>query len=387
MNYSAMVTTLKSTIEDETHSASTVMLLEALNVIKNAAKKPNEHLDEITQQLHRHLIASAKHKWSLYRYFSGEGPVARKLKDYAAITNAYSMGSFKLNDHIKKFDFEPTTDENEKGHTFREWLEDVAINMFEVPHTFACPCPYDVGIEIGFDTGIAIQGLQYTEDEQPIKWLTIAVELDNGIQAKYVVKQGADAKLLYWHPHEEVWLADDATTLIPGVWEAMKEQWDTIADQAGFKAKPVNIVEATNEMIKKADRIFDNADKIPEVTEAYIRNGDETYIRFVAEHYHLVFTNIGGKWPARYWTLSFNMGDAHSTTIGFEDMREFARQDLINRATAGLDSLITRFVDVAPIAIPDAQAERAEEAANAEVDYGRSFNPVYRAQQRAKEKK
>jgi hypothetical protein len=385
MNYSEMVSVLKGTIEEDTHEAVAMLTLNAVNAIRASTKKPSDDLNEAATALHNHIIATAQHKWGVLNYFTGQGPVARKLKDYAAINKTFGMGIYKLDERIKQFDFGATMDEGAKGETFRDWLEGVVINMFGKQHDFDLPLPYTEGVEIGMDTGIAIQGIQYVEGEEPTKWFTLSADLDNGVKVRYVTRQNDSAILLYWHPHEEVWLADGAGVLIPGVWEALKQQWDTIADQAGYSAKPVDIEAETAELTRKAALVFDNPSKLPDVVEDYVKNGHETYIRFVAEHYHLIFGSSDGAYPSRYMVLSFNMGDAHSTVISFKDMREFARQELIKRAHKGLDSLIERFIVEKEVAAPEpaqAVAEADPDDAAQERDetpnYGQ-FNPVWRA--------
>ncbi|BDD79768.1 hypothetical protein [Burkholderia phage FLC9] len=381
MNYSQMVSVLKGTIEEDCHEAATLLTLNAVNAIRASTKKPSDDLNEAAAALHSHILATAQHRWSVLSYFTGQGPIARKLKDYAAISSTFGMGHYKLEEKLKQFDFGAKLDEGGKGETFREWLEEVVINMFGSLHDLDLPLPYTEGIEIGMDTGIQIQGLQYTEDHQPEKWFVLAADLPNGVKVKFVTKHGATSILLYWHPHEEVWLADGAGVLIPGVWDALKTQWDSIADQAGYQSKPMDVEAETAELNRKAALIFDNPSKLPDVCEAYVKNGHESYIRFNAEHYHLIFGSSDGAYPSRYMMLSFNMGDAHSTTISFKDMREFARQELIKRAHSGLDSLIDRFIvekEAEPPEPVEASATVEETQAPASPNYGQ-FNPVWRA--------
>jgi hypothetical protein len=388
-----MVTVLKSTIEEDCHEAATMLMLNAINAIRASTKKPSDELNEAAAALHSHIIATAQHKWGVLNYFTGQGPIARKLKDHAALIGTFGIGNFKLNERLKQFDFGAVLDEGGKGETFREWLEEIVINMFGTQHDLDLPLPYTEGIEVGMDTGIHLQGIQYVEGEEPTKWFVLAAELPSGVKVKYVTKKDATSILLYWHPHEEVWLADGAGVLIPGVWDALREQWDTIADQAGYHSKPVDVEAETVELNRKAALIFDNPSKLPDVCEAYVKNGHETYIRFAAEHYHLIFGSSDGEYPSRYMMLSFNMGDAHSTTISFKDMREFARQELINRAHKGLDSLIERFINAQEVAAPEPSEAAAAvdtgesmEEPDETPNYGQ-FNPVWRALNGGKDKK
>jgi hypothetical protein len=376
MTYSEMVTLLKSTIPEDNNGATGIMLLELIQHLQAGSKKPDAKLGELSSALNKHLIACAQLQWSVLSYFQGDGPIARKLRDYNAISRHFTIGSYKLEDTLKKFDFKAYWDEAEKGSTFREWLEDIAENAFGQSHDIDMPLPYTPGIEIGLDTGVHSQITSYA-DVEPLRILVLSAELKNGLAVKYVVRRHQRAILLYWHPFEEVWLADGGSVIIPGVREALEVEWAKIAGEVGYSSKPVDIEANVEEINRKVELIFDNEDKLPQISTYYIRKDQyESYLRFQIGDYQLNFMNTKGQWPSRSMSLSINLGGAGNSRIEFTDMREFARQEIFNRVQKGLDELIAQFLTPAQEAAPEPAEEVQQPAEQSSTP---NYNPVWKA--------
>ena len=377
MNYSEMVTQLKSTMEEDNDVGSTVVLLELIQHLQERNKKsPDAKLDELAESLNQHLVGCAQQQWSVLKYFQGDGPIARKLRDYNAMSRYFSVGSYKLNDTLSKFDFKATWDTAEKPDSFLQWLENVATNAFGKPHHIDLPLPYMAGIEIGLDTGVHTQFADYTYNE-PTRYLVLSAELPNGLIVKYVVEREARAKLLYYHPFEEVWLADGGSVIIPGVREALEAEWAKIANDVGYSAKPVDINSNLEEINRKVATLFDNEEKLPDIATYYIRKSEvESYIQFVIGEFQLTFLNTKGAYPSRNMMLSINLGGSANARVEFGQMREFARQEIFNRVHKGLDELIAQFLTPTPAAPPEPAKEVTHTVNASEVP---NYNPVWKA--------
>lgn len=397
MNYSEMVGQLKSTEAEDFGSATTGMLLELMQVLQEIHKKnPNGALDSMAQHFQSHVVGVAQQRWSVAKYFSGKGPVANKLRDFAAINKHFAMGNFKLEDKLKLFDFKPVED-IDKAKAFRAWLEDVALNAFGARHVFAVPTPYHAGIEIGLGSGIHNQVGSYDPNVVPERRLVLSAQLPNGLVVKYVVTRGENSQLLYYHPHEEVWLADSGITHFEGVQEALAVEWEKLANQCGYTDKPIDVDASMEDILSKVDYIFDNEERVAQTTQHYVRNedGQSSYIRFVMEEYILIFINTKGQWPSRNHVLSINGGGAFNSRIEFSQMREFARQELIKVVQAGLDAIIAGYlteeivVETEPLSEEKALAEAVtgDDERLVPESSTPNYNPVWRAMQAVKEKK
>lgn len=398
MNYSEMVGQLKSTIEEDSSDVSPMVLLELIHCLQERFKKqPDTTLNSIADSLNSHVVALAQHKWSVAKYFSGKGPIACKLRDYAAMSAHYSIGSYKLNEQLKKFDFQPV-DDAARGKAFRRWLEDVAINAFGVPHDIELPLPYTPGLEVGLCTGIHTTAPStYAPDAVVPRYLVLAVDLANGMRVKYIVLRHHRATLLYWHPHEEVWLADGGEVVFEGVQEALAVEWEKLANQCGYTGEAIDVEANMAQIHEKVYRIFDHEERLPQTNHHYVRteDGDSSYLRFVLEEYILLFMNTKGQWPSRNTILSINGGSAFNSKIEFSQMREFARQELIKNVHKGLDDIIAQNLqDIEP---PPgkmaAEKELAETVTTPGIGEGEipkpeipNYNPVWKAMQ-GKEKK
>jgi hypothetical protein len=365
------------------------MLLELIQHLQAGLKKPDAKLAELHNSLNKHLIGCAQLHWSVLSYFQGDGPVARKLRDYNAINRHFSIGSYKLEETLKKFDFKAYWDEAEKGSTFREWLEDVAENAFSKVHDIALPLPYVPDIEIGLDTGVHTQVVSYAGDAEPQRILVLSAELPNGVIVKYVVRRHQQALLLYWHPLEEVWLADGGGVIIPGVKEALEAEWAKVVAETGYEPKPIDVDANLREIHRKVDLIFDNEEKLPQISAYYIRKDEfESYLRFQIGNYQLNFLNTKGDYPSRSAVLSINLGGPASTRIEFGQLSEFARQEVLNRVHKGLDELIAQFLTPAQVEAPasDEAAEPPLETAMEEPPVP-NYTPVYLRLQAHQKKK
>lgn len=387
MNHSEMVRQLKRGDTNEAGAVTEVMLLELMQYLQERFKKtPDEALNSMTIAMNNHLIAQAKSRYSVMRYFSGDGPIAQKLREYHAITQVFQICSYRLDSALQNFNFKPVEDA-EKAMAFRTFLVEVSENAFAVPHKFAMPLPYEEDIEIGLDTGIHTRRTSYAPDAEESRTLVLAVEFKNGMKVKYVVKRGEHAMLLYYHPYEEVWLVDNGMTHFEGVHEALLAEWEKIANECGYTTQPIDVEENLAVIQSKVTQIFDNEEHLPEVTTHYVREPGQSYLQFEMEEYSLLFINTKGQWPDRNMVLSTG-GDGFRTKVEFSQMREFARQELIKVAHAGLDQLLAIAL-AAPLVVepeptePAVAAEGQVSATEAPVNY----NPVWKAMQAVKEQK
>jgi hypothetical protein len=350
-------------------------------------------LDDLSRALNSHLVAMAQHKWGVEKYFSGFGPIAVKLKDYAAISTHYAIGSYKLGEQLKKFDFSPVTDEAQ-GKVFRRWLEDVAINAFGQPHDIELPLPYTPGVEIGLSTGIhTLAPETYAPDAEIPRYLVLAVDMPTGMRVKYIVRRHGRAILLYWHPHEEVWLADAGGVIFEGVQEALAVEWEKLATQSGYTSVPVNIETNMESIQEKAYRLFDKEEHLPESARYYYRDpdGQSSYVRFMLDEYALLFMNTKGQYPSRNALLSITSAGSFNTKIEWTQMREFARQELFKIAHAGLDEMLSLAAkNEATAEVPDEPVvEKVPGIGEGEVAHSTAapdYTPVYLRLQRSAKK-
>ena len=390
MTYGDMVGQLKSTIEEEGHTASAMVTLELLQHLQSIAKKDDPVLDNLAKSLGDHLIAMQQEKWSVAKYFSGFGPIACKLRDYAAITKHYSLGNYKLEEHLKKFDFKPVTDDGEQAKEFRKWLEEVGNNAFGSYHDIQLPLPYVAGIEVGLPTGIHTTAPEsYAADAEIPRYLVLAVDLKSGLKARYIVRRDHRAILLYWHPHEEVWLADGAGVLFEGVWEGFKVEWEKLAQKSGYTAEaPVDVEANLKQLEEKSNFIFDNEEKLPDSCRFYNRNDDgmSSYMSLTIETYVLNFMNTKGQWASRNMRLSVMGAGPYNITLKWEDLREFTRQEIFKQAHAALDSLIEQ---INAKTMKDAVKEAEKQAPLVKIvenQVPNYRNPVWQAMQAAEKK-
>lgn len=396
MTYSEMVGQLKSTIEEDGHSASAMVTLELIGLLQSGMKKPEPQLESLAKSLNSHIVAMAQHKWSVAKYFSGRGPIANKLRDYAVISRHFSMGIFKLEDKLKKFDFQPLTDDADRAKAFRSWLEDVAMNAFGTYHDIELPLPYNPGIEVGLPSGIHRTNPEsYAAGTESPQWLVLAADLENGLKARYIVRRDHRALLLYWHPHEEVWLADPGETIFPGVLEAFAAEWEKLANKSGYTAeKPVDVEANLAELHTKMNQVFDAEEKLPDVTQHYVRNDDSmsSFVRLQVEQYILTFMNTKGQWASRNILLSVNGAGPYNMRVQWSDLREFTRQEIFKQAHLVLDGLIQQYINLPeePPALPDA-SEQADTVAEVQAQLASEtpdYTPVYlKLQRQAKKEK
>jgi hypothetical protein len=159
--------------------------------------------------------------------------------------------------------------------------------------------------------------------------------------------------------------------------EALEVEWAKIAGEVGYSSKPVDIEANVEEINRKVELIFDNEDKLPQISTYYIRKDQyESYLRFQIGDYQLNFMNTKGQWPSRSMSLSINLGGAGNSRIEFTDMREFARQEIFNRVQKGLDELIAQFLTPAQEAAPEPAEEVQQPAEQSSTP---NYNPVWKA--------
>lgn len=360
MNYGAMVAQLKKN-EPEGTVATDVMLLKLMQALQVRFKKtPDSTLDELTKALNGHLVYSMKKRYSVERFFSGHGPVASKLRDFDVISRQYAIGSFRLQSELNRFDFKPIVDK-QKAKAFQDWLSEVAENTFGQKHMFGVPLPYEPDAIVELETGIHQEKTTGTIGEETVRILVLAVELPNQLKVRFIVRAGDEAMLLYYHPYEEVWLADECTVCLEGVREALEVEWKKLANHCGYTPEHIDLDTHLKEIHEKVNKIFDQEDKLPGSTLFYERAEGHSYIRFVVEDYILMFINTLGQYAGRETILSINMGGSFNSRLEFSHMREFAKQEMVKIVHAGLDSLIKEYLTpvVAAIGVEEVAVVKA----------------------------
>lgn len=344
------ITQLNSNTEFKPNGLETIVE-ELLELLKKRSKKDDDkQLNELVAKYHDHMRKQMAQRFDTLAYFSGNGPVARKLRERLAVNafldDCYSVGMDNrlLKAALINFDFKPIVDPATTGRV-QKFFENVAFEMFgrKIP-LMGKPIPTHEGREISLSTGWHTADFN---DGTTLKIFVLRVKLPNKIQACYFVDSQGTSQLMYFHPTENIWLVNTGTVTFEGLEETFKAEWDRFREQKmGQRVETIDVTAEMNELQAMADHLFDNEEKLPNATGGYHRDSeDSSFISIHCNGYTMRFINTRGQYPDRSMMLTRNDGRVgFFTTLKLKDMSEGDRQTLLWHARNVFQQLTQQFI-------------------------------------------
>jgi hypothetical protein len=301
--------------------------------------------EETTTRLQDHLNNFRDQRFSAYDVFKGDGPVARRIKEHAALMEIFHPANTpRVKDVLaqveEQFHKQPIKDEAQ--------LEDLVkfIRMTK---------PLMSGQQIPGQTfdpleeGASLAGRKsgfYAIPSGPFMRAAMVVSTTLGegaVEVTYVLEMGHDDLLLFKHPEEDEWFVSDGDFTFDGLVPKLQAELDAMITPLGLSASFLDMDAEMIHIYDKADYIFNNYDRIPSSGVMGVKHEkDETTLYIpVNPEYHWKFMDTRGQYPQR--TYKFFQQMAGTSIIQSADpagFNEFTRQNIIKAVNKELDRII-----------------------------------------------
>lgn len=300
---------------------------------------------KITGQMQTHLDNLRQQRHSAYEFFSGQGPVARKLREHAAMMEL----------------FNPTN--TARAANFRTEIDEV-FNKFPTKNEEKLKELLDfIRMTFPLMTGQQLDGQEFEEIESDIALpkmksgfykvksvvlprmvMVLNATAPQGISASYVLEMGREEILLFKHPEENEWLKADGSFTFDYLVPMLQEQLDALIVPMGFQAARVDLDAEMQKIYAKVIEIFENRNRLPNDVEHVYNDDEETRITMpVTPLYHWVFSDTRGVYPNRTFKLFRKIGP-HLQTADAEGFNEFSRQNMVKFLNLRLDAILGALV-------------------------------------------
>lgn len=333
----------------DAHQMDTDGIAAALRTISQHLDKLHPDLQgvfkKITSQMQTHLDNLRVQRYNAYEYFSGQGPVARKLCEHAAMMELFNpVNAPQAKDFLIQvrdvFNKVPTKDEDK---------------LLEL-HAF-------IKMTMPLMSGQQLEGQEFTalESDVPLSQVksgfyklqggliarhVLVLNVDttsaiDGIQASYVLELGREEQLLFKHPEENEWLKADGTFTFDYLVTMLQRELDGLLTPMGFHASRVDLDDEIQKIRVKADAIFELQANLDRVRCEHVNQSEEqTSIMIpVTAQFYWSFVDTRGQYPSRHYKFFKRLGSSVQSAEPAE-LNEFSRQNMVKFINLRLDGIL-----------------------------------------------
>jgi hypothetical protein len=295
---------------------------------------------QITQQLAIHLARLRESRFNAYDYFSGNGAIARKLREALKVDDWINPSNQRRNCDLLSqigviFNKCPTKDEAELKalQTFVELTQPLMSGRVGRQEFKALdPTTPVTDITSGF----------YTIEASGKFLLVLNAKLQpSGVSVCYVLEAGQEERLLYHHPEEEEWFHTDYSFTFESAASHLRSELDSVIAPLGFTAKAGDLQQQLSEVYEKVEYVFNRHARIPASGLQFVNHEkEETQIVIpIGDFYQWRFVDTRGRWPSRSTRFVIQIGSTLQSAEP-EDMNEFSRQNMVKSLHIVLDNII-----------------------------------------------
>jgi hypothetical protein len=317
--------------------------LDAIHKDKNLAVP----FSKLTQQMTIHLDRLRDKRFDAYAFFTGQGTVARKLREFIKMDDWLNPAHRARNTDVRRtldntFNKYPTRDEHELQE-LKDFIELTiplmsgvvdGVDWKEVEHNFPV-----TSLETGFYVW------KYPSGQVKPRMILKTTLPVSKITALYVLENDQSAQLIFHHPEENEWLRADLTYTFPTVTSHLKSELDALIKPLGFSVDSGNLAEQLDEVFQKIDYIFDQQHRLPNSGLQFVHHEkDLTQITIpIGDHYRWRFDDTRGQWPSRSKKFLILVGSTIQAAQP-EDMNEFSRQNMVKSLHMVFDNILGALV-------------------------------------------
>lgn len=270
------------------------------------------HFTQMSKQLTNEFNQCSGEASRLARYFAGQGPVARRLREHALVHEwlrgedpALDNVSEVLAAKLKLFDFTPI-EQPEVVNDFNRVLSQMVVRTRT--GVFTTPFPTLPPQLTSLDE--LHTGIYAPPPGGPHATLVLRVgsgEVEGAMRAVFMAATNSVPALFFYHPWEHVWLQSlQWTVTFPGLRDALQEEFGKALAAANAVPQGYDFSAELAALSQKSNTVFDRESLLP--AEVHVSGNDLCYkatddtrseILIRSGDYVLSFINTRGEYPAR----------------------------------------------------------------------------------------
>lgn len=298
------------------------------------------------------------------KYFTGNGPVAKRLKEHLGIAKALQrpvhfptnvpLGILTvvspisdLEDQIKRFNYNPIIEADhvqKLTEVTRTLRAKITAEFYETPYP-----PFPEGVILNLDD---TQSGIYGDGADPANLQIVLrgfCEGMDGLEVLYISWPDAVSSLWFYHPFELQWVKSSLQETFPGAAEALVKQLESVMEQASPIVRDFVFEEEVTRLEKQAHAIFDTEDVLPKQVFSYPdglysspiparaplghyeRTAEASEIMVKVDKTNIIFRNTRGKYPQRNWNLCRMITNDVFSKVDLKDLHRTEQLTLIQR--------------------------------------------------------
>lgn len=305
--------------------------------------------------INENLCNVRRQEVNVEKYFSANGPIAKRIKEHLVIHEFISGGGrlFELDNALAMFDFSPTNDSdlNKKLNDFLSTIRNTVQNNQLFSTTLPTLHLTEYIQPAKMKTGI------YGDACDPKSLTTILrteSPMNENMEILFIAPSEGSCTLWYYHPWEEIWINADYTWTFEGVLEKVQAEFQKALTMATPLQQDFDFHTELKHVEQLFNGVFDNEDHLPKsvfnignrltvsppcageiISAAYHRSSDDSYVSVKAHDINLIFRNTKGAYPSR----NFHFTDASFTSrVDASQLHRTIQTVLIQRAYSAAKS-------------------------------------------------
>lgn len=324
------------------------MMHRLITIVSHAVDEEDRVTHEVLKNLYDESNNIVTNSVSVVKYFSGNGPVATRLREHIEMSLLldHAMNDEEDEDFDDKheylvqllndFNFSPDNDK-EAVSELCSFIDSVRMYMKE--NTFNKPVS-EMKNHCSLDE--LRTGIYKAEHSNSNFLLVLSVELPNtdGLKAILIMPTNGNSSMWFYHPIESIWILNYNDYTFDGLKKIFVEHFFlAIADAEPTVVKFDYTLELAS-LQESIDFIFDNEKLIPSMRLVSYTNGisgfhrdtvDSQLIACCVDDYSLLFRNTNGNYASRSTVMVQSLGDDKMVTITNELVPEEIKKILVDK--------------------------------------------------------
>lgn len=293
-------------------------------------KLDTSHAEHLAQHIRVSYVNWVYSKYNFEEYFTGRGPTANRIRDGIAMLDLISGNQLEpqfeqlgLDDLMAKFAM-PIAKNERHTTQVKQLLEEITYDVFGRKGPHRCPSsPF-------FQTLNAEPGLHEMPITMPDGSAVKTFNLEfvaNGIAATLMSYSNEGTYLLFFHPHEGVWMASDLEWLPPETYQMLSASFKHWRVEHPKEVEPYDELMVIKEIDETVGALFDQEDHLNvKNIPGYTRDTkDSSMLALHDDRFSWVFINTRGRYSGR----SNYIMEGKVSRIGLENIPAEKRQKFL----------------------------------------------------------
>lgn len=327
---------------------------------KNEESDPNGDLAHLMRDFQQVYAAREQERYRVEDYFSGGGPLGRRVREAVRI-NEVIVGQHAMPQNMRRMFMEamagfviPLFKDPVASHELLHLIQRISYRVFGQGASLVMPTiPLHTGEILPQNRVSDFRQIPASDTvtRQAYSIVLLFVSI-GGAEVCLDVRSTGEARLMYYHHKEDVWLFTDGVHVFTRMVEFLTLEWERLETSLAEKLprQDITLPEALAEVQDKVNRVFDNEHLIPGGASYFYQDPQLPTTRIMArvDDYQFNFINTRGQYADRSFYMTKGIEGVMSTKVELSSLSPLVQKQLLSAMHQACDELIAKYIEPKP---------------------------------------